>query len=1122
MAGGGGGAGEKEDLFNALPDDALRLILIRLPSTAAAARTRLVSRRWRDLWNTLPELRFPGVTDLARVSAALRLNAVPVLHHLRIDTSDRARHEIAAVLELAAPRLTGKLCFDITMPENQIQGAEEGDLEEEDDDDDDEEEEEEEGNALEIPCFEKATEITMSLSDLAIRLRPAGVFANLTALRLSNFRLHNQNQRDLGDAVSSEGCPALQEVVLCKTEGFSKLAIRSESLLRVELTLLEGLQQLTIRAPLLRKLFSACRMMTPTADISAPSLETLAWIDSYDQSSVHFGDMPHLQSITSPVILVYGQPNFPIIQHRGIGAFLKNFKAVPCLDLFAYYPHSMVNCEYLLDAITTSMLPDNIDQLCLRLETRGHNFGPCAFHFLRMSSSITELMMFFGDTLKAEVPCSSGCIFYKPQDWETLDISLSFLEKVTIRRMTGAECEICFVKRLLRWTPVLKKIILEFHPSVTISEEVYEKLHSLSSPRFCMEITSISMAPRGHVICSFCSRHPGPKFKIPTVGIKKRKKEEETPFSKTLPGDELEASMADGGGDGDGDDHLSTLPDELLHLILLRLRSTAAAALTSLLSRRWRHLWTTLPWLGFPTVTDLARVSAALRLHAAPVLQHLDVRCHNPATHEIAAVLNMAARRLEGVLVVIAMRGNRNSAAADGIGGVVQIPCFQKATHITIHLGGLGIRLPPSGVFEKLIWLRLDHFRFDSQCDPGDVLSSGRCPSLRYLSLRRAQGLSNLAIRSESLLHVDLYDLGGLQQLTIFAPMLRELAVSRCISLMVTTANITAPALETLMWVDMYNQSSVHFNVMPHLQRITTFVFSIYGETNDYYSFHTAAFLKQFDPVALLQNFKAVHNLELSLFYPERMVSCESLMEAISVLPDIDILSLLLFTRGHTFGPCVFHFLRMCTSIRELKLLYNDILKAEVPCSSDCFCYKPQDWETVDICLHFLQKIAIRMLKGAEFEICFVKRLLKWAPVLKTITLGFDPSVTVSEEVCEELLSLASPGICMEIYLRRDGAKALRSPSANDDILSALPENILRHPRLRHHGVGEPKFGGAIRVPCFRKASLRSFGYLGIRLPPFGVFEKLIRDWDSLRVGVRLPGPLESAKRHRHHHQGSS
>uniref|UniRef100_A0A0D9WWY5 FBD domain-containing protein n=1 Tax=Leersia perrieri TaxID=77586 RepID=A0A0D9WWY5_9ORYZ len=65
------------------------------------------------------------------------------------------------------------------------------------------------------------------------------------------------------------------------------------------------------------------------------------------------------------------------------------------------------------------------------------------------------------------------------------------------------------------------------------------------------------------------------------------------------------------------------------------------------------------------------------------------------------------------------------------------------------------------------------------------------------------------------------------------------------------------------------------------------------------------------------------------------------------------------------------------------------------------------------------------MLKGAEFEICFVKRLLKWAPVLKTITLNFDPSVTVSEEVCEELLSLASPGICMEIYLRRDGAKIM-------------------------------------------------------------------------------------------------
>lgn len=43
------------------------------------------------------------------------------------------------------------------------------------------------------------------------------------------------------------------------------------------------------------------------------------------------------------------------------------------------------------------------------------------------------------------------------------------------------------------------------------------------------------------------------------------------------------------------EDYISGLPDDLLHNILLRLRSTAAAARTSVLSRRWLRVWAHLP-----------------------------------------------------------------------------------------------------------------------------------------------------------------------------------------------------------------------------------------------------------------------------------------------------------------------------------------------------------------------------------------------------------------------------------------------------------------------------------------------------------------------------------------------
>uniref|UniRef100_A0A0E0Q5T7 F-box domain-containing protein n=1 Tax=Oryza rufipogon TaxID=4529 RepID=A0A0E0Q5T7_ORYRU len=210
MADGGG-----YDLLTALPDDVLRLLLARLPSTAEAARTSVLSRRWRSLWTNLPQLRFADVTDLARVAAVLRHHSAPVLL-LRIESSDPAPEKIAAVLDLVAPRLQGKLHFDIITLGNQNSAAGAAGI----------------GAAIRIPCFERATEVTIRLlRGIGIRLPPpSGVFARLTALSLSHCRLDDQSQRDLGGAVSSEGCPSLRELRIRDADVVSNLAIRSESL----------------------------------------------------------------------------------------------------------------------------------------------------------------------------------------------------------------------------------------------------------------------------------------------------------------------------------------------------------------------------------------------------------------------------------------------------------------------------------------------------------------------------------------------------------------------------------------------------------------------------------------------------------------------------------------------------------------------------------------------------------------------------------------------------------------------------------------------------------------------------------------------------------------------------
>ncbi|CAD6337470.1 unnamed protein product [Miscanthus lutarioriparius] len=57
----------------------------------------------------------------------------------------------------------------------------------------------------------------------------------------------------------------------------------------------------------------------------------------------------------------------------------------------------------------------------------------------------------------------------------------------------------------------------------------------------------------------------------------------------------------------------------------------------------------------------------------------------------------------------------------------------------------------------------------------------------------------------------------------------------------------------------------------------------------------------------------------------------------------------------------------------------------------------PQDWKTEELCLNSLQELHICGLSGADHDLAFVKQLLGWTPVLKTVTINFDPSVTDEE-----------------------------------------------------------------------------------------------------------------------------
>ena len=136
------GAGARDeaadpDRISYLPDHLLHDILIRLPGTANAARTSMLSRRWRRVWAHTPvislhyrcefEPESPGGRVPDRVDAALAAHAAGAgattstvsLSRLEItlpfESSTHLRTDrIAAWLHVAAPRLAGEL--RITLP----------------------------------------------------------------------------------------------------------------------------------------------------------------------------------------------------------------------------------------------------------------------------------------------------------------------------------------------------------------------------------------------------------------------------------------------------------------------------------------------------------------------------------------------------------------------------------------------------------------------------------------------------------------------------------------------------------------------------------------------------------------------------------------------------------------------------------------------------------------------------------------------------------------------------------------------------------------------------------------------------------------------------------------------
>ncbi|TVU51654.1 hypothetical protein EJB05_03094, partial [Eragrostis curvula] len=345
-----------------------------------------------------------------------------------------------------------------------------------------------------------------------------------------------------------------------------------------------------------------------------------------------------------------------------------------------------------------------------------------------------------------------------------------------------------------------------------------------------------------------------------------------------------------------GKDHISELPDDLLHNILVHLSSTAAAARTSLLSHRWRYVWAYMPEIVFhrdstTPALSLDSIDAALQACSAPTIRRLEIRlCQDKLdVHHVAQWLRFASQRLVGSLDLSLILQLLDSVKNKEL----MLPVCERATEISVSTwSSLVLRPPATGSFKALIHLKICYIRMDGR-ELGRLVSL-QCPCLRKLSvIGPLVAACEVSISSESLKSIK-YHCSYTRKLELTTPRLTKISAS-----LAKEAYVVAPKLEKISWDDTYDPSRHQFVVTGrHLRRLSTSASR--------------------SPL-LIRRFDTIDELRLYVSIPPGTEGYISFQKDMCTLPTCQTLWLTVRSR-HRLTPSIFYILERTSHIRKLKL----------------------------------------------------------------------------------------------------------------------------------------------------------------------------------------------------------
>uniref|UniRef100_A0A0E0LLY5 FBD domain-containing protein n=1 Tax=Oryza punctata TaxID=4537 RepID=A0A0E0LLY5_ORYPU len=445
--------------------------------------------------------------------------------------------------------------------------------------------------------------------------------------------------------------------------------------------------------------------------IVAEELQQLRWLDLYRPRLVYFNRMPRLRTLLPPA--EQGD------QH-GVRPLMEGITKLPYITI-----------------------------LSLNLLTRGHAYGVSVLHTLTMCTGIAMLALRNQEDFQVENACPLNCICDRPRNWRGKDILMQFLLEVEILNFRGKQHELDLVRVLVR--RVSGVVLLE------LRESCGRHRQSKGATTRRGTATDDGEGGSGTVVAA------------------------PSPVPMDIDGD---GDGRDLGGEGGG-----RSPNYALTIILRKLGDTRRAAATSVLSRRWLNLWTRVDILVLvlkyedPHDSSIA-VRQALAAHAkqdAVNIRLLEVISVYSATPDATASwLRIAAPLVSGELRFL----NRSSVSMYLLNeellvveqlleemGAFELPCFMRVTKITLHLGFLGLSLPP-----RLRELHLVYVQFNGELTLDDAM----LPFLEWLDIGKSRGLTSLTLRLAPLIRMTLQNVRRLRRLNAVVPGLKALSVSGC------------------------------------------------------------------------------------------------------------------------------------------------------------------------------------------------------------------------------------------------------------------------------------------------------------------------------------------------------